>query len=323
MKLQSFIFICLYFIFCVASEENEKINRVVSNDLSDEDHFVGGEHNPEYDHEAFLGEEEAAIFDNLTPEESIERLSLIVDKIDQDNDGLVTQEELQEWITHSTNKYIEDNVKEQWEARNPEGLENLPWADYKKVIYGFLDDLDTSDPSAERDSLNYSEMMRRDERRWKAADEDGNDALSLQEFSAFLHPQRAKRMDDVIVLETLEDVDVDKDGKISVDEYIGDLYKGEVGDEEPEWVGIEREHFNTVLDQDKSGYMEKEEVRGWIMPPGYDQDQAEAEAKHLVSEADTDKDMALSKQEIIDNFDLFVGSSATDFGEGLLRHDEF
>jgi len=34
------------------------------------------EHNPEYDHEAFLGEEQAHEFDQLTPAESRRRLGL-------------------------------------------------------------------------------------------------------------------------------------------------------------------------------------------------------------------------------------------------------
>ena len=43
-------------------------------ELSDEDHFSDDEHNPEYDHEAFLGKDEAKEFDDLSPEESKERL---------------------------------------------------------------------------------------------------------------------------------------------------------------------------------------------------------------------------------------------------------
>lgn len=45
--------------------------------LSDEEHFVNDEHNPDYDHEAFLGEDEARTFDQLTPEESKERLRYV------------------------------------------------------------------------------------------------------------------------------------------------------------------------------------------------------------------------------------------------------
>ena len=42
--------------------------------LSDVEHHVDGEHNHQYDHEAFLGKEEAKTFDQLSPEESKERL---------------------------------------------------------------------------------------------------------------------------------------------------------------------------------------------------------------------------------------------------------
>jgi hypothetical protein len=49
--------------------------------LSDQEHFVDKdkdsklEHNEDYDHEAFLGKEEATEFKTLTPEESKERLA--------------------------------------------------------------------------------------------------------------------------------------------------------------------------------------------------------------------------------------------------------
>lgn len=43
-------------------------------DLSDAKHYDGEEHNSQYDHEAFLGKDEAKTFDQLTPEESQRRL---------------------------------------------------------------------------------------------------------------------------------------------------------------------------------------------------------------------------------------------------------
>lgn len=49
-------------------------NRVLDHDLSDAQHFKGEEHNAAYDHEAFLGKDEAKTFDQLSPEESQRRL---------------------------------------------------------------------------------------------------------------------------------------------------------------------------------------------------------------------------------------------------------
>ena len=67
--------------------------------------------------------------------------------------------------------------------------------------------------------------MDRDERRWKKADRDSDTHLTKSEFQAFLHPEDYPHMVDIVVLETLEDMDIDKDGAISEQEYIGDIYK--------------------------------------------------------------------------------------------------
>lgn len=71
----------------------------------------------------------------------------------------------------------------------------------------------------------------------------------------------------------------------------GDLwpaYHGERnGEEEPEWVEREKKHFMEHRDKDKDGRLNKEELGLWIMPEGYDH--VEAEAKHLIYEADVDK----------------------------------
>ena len=48
----------------------------------------------EYDHDAFLGEDQAEYFDTLSPDESQRRLGLICDRIDIDGDGNISQEEL-------------------------------------------------------------------------------------------------------------------------------------------------------------------------------------------------------------------------------------
>ena len=64
-------------------------------------------------------------------------------------------------------------------------------------------------------------MKRRDKRRWEKADLDSDNKLTKEEFAAFLHPEEIGHMKDVMVEETLEDIDKDKDGRISLDEYLG------------------------------------------------------------------------------------------------------
>lgn len=67
----------------------------------------------------------------------------------------------------------------------------------------------------------------------------------------------------------------------------GDMYNHEDEMDEPEWVSTEREQFSEFRDKNKDGKMDKEETMDWILPADYDH--AEAEAKHLVYESDTNK----------------------------------
>ncbi len=133
MKLFSiscFLFLILC-VHCIPTEQNKG-----SKKLSDEPHTNqdGEQHNAQYDHEAFLGKEEAAEFDSLPMEESMRRLRynnniynynhhynffrfdhyysvlffrIICDKIDTDNDQYLSHDELREWVVHVSRRYVE------------------------------------------------------------------------------------------------------------------------------------------------------------------------------------------------------------------------
>ncbi|XP_037088010.1 calumenin-B-like [Pollicipes pollicipes] len=318
MKWMLVLVLCHLVLVIHAEDEEKHEGRIIDKKLSDADHFEGDEHNTDYDHDAFLGDE-AEEFNDLTPEESKERLSLIVDKIDVDGDGMVSEEELIGWIKQAQNRYMETEVERQWEAHAPaskQDKEHITWDDYQQSTYGFTGEAQENE---EGDAAAYQRMIGRDQRRWNAADVDKDGKLSRLEFSTFLHPEEVEHMRDIVVLETIEDIDKNNDGKITVDEYIGDMFD-EADGAEPDWVQHEREQFKTTRDTDGNGYLDADEVRAWIMPSDYDH--SLAETQHLVHEADADGDGMLSRQEILDKYDLFVGSQATDFGNALYSHDE-
>ncbi|XP_021239488.1 calumenin [Numida meleagris] len=302
-------------VVCVASKPTEKKERVHHEaPLSDKAHDDAQSF--DYDHDAFLGADEAKTFDQLTPEESKERLGKIVVKIDGDKDGFVTVEELREWIKFAQKRWIYEDVERQWKGHDLNGDGTVSWDEYRNATYGSV--LDDPDPD---DGFNYKQMMVRDERRFKMADRDGDLAATKEEFTAFLHPEEYDYMKDIVVQETMEDIDKNGDGFIDLEEYIGDMYSHDGDADEPEWVKTEREQFVEFRDKNRDGKMDKEETRDWILPSDYDH--AEAEARHLVYESDQDKDGRLTREEIVAKYDLFVGSQATDFGEALVRHDEF
>ncbi|RWS07593.1 calumenin-like protein [Dinothrombium tinctorium] len=283
--LIAFILAAVAFGFAIQKDDNAH-SRPLDQPLSDKEHYSKGEHNVEYDHEAFLGREEAKTFDQLSPEESKLRLTAIVKKIDKDSDGFVTFEELRDWIHRSQRNYILEDVERQWKSHNPDNKSKISWDDYRRVTYGFMDDIDNA--VQEEDATTYKEMMRRDKRRWQLADVDKDNSLNKDEFIDFLHPEESEHMRDVVIEETLEDIDKNKDGKVSVDEYISDMYAPDATAEDvPEWVVRERQQFHDYRDKNKDGFMDRDEIREWIIPPDYDH--SEAEAKHLILESDTDQ----------------------------------
>ncbi|KAH1021177.1 hypothetical protein HUJ04_010724 [Dendroctonus ponderosae] len=315
--------ICVFFaglllIGALPKEELHK-DRVIDRELSDKEHFENEQHNLQYDLEAFLGEE-AETFDQLPPEESKRRLGIIVTKIDNNSDGFISREELKDWIRYTQKRYISDDVNRQWKQHNLEDTTTLSWNTYQKLVYGFLDENALHNPVSDEEKT-YVGMMKRDRRRWSVADPDGDDELTKEEFSFFLHPEEHDHMRDIVVQETMEDIDKDGDGKISIDEYIGDMYRPQEGDEEPDWVKNEKFQFTSYRDKNGNGVLDENEVKNWILPDDFDH--ADAEARHLIYEADQDADEQLTKDEVLNRYDLFVGSQATDFGEALARHDEF
>ena len=76
------------------------------------------------------------------------------------------------------------------------------------------------DPERNKE-FNYQDMKRRDQRRWEKADLDKDNKLTKEELTGFLHPEEINYMQDIMIDETLEDIDKDKDGLISLEEYIG------------------------------------------------------------------------------------------------------
>lgn len=67
------------------------------------------------------------------------------------------------------------------------------------------------------------------------------------------------------------------------------MFGNEDNGPEPAWVKTERDQFSDFRDINKDGKMDQEEIRLWILPQDYDH--AQAEARHLVYESDTDKVM--------------------------------
>lgn len=83
-----------------------------------------------------------------------------------------------------------------------------------------------------------------------------------------------------------------------------------------EQILIDQENFN-LYDTDENGTLDVNEIRSWAIPDY--KEASEDEAEHLIGLTDKDNDNKLTKEEIIAKQELWVGSSATNYGDDL--HD--
>ena len=164
-------------------------------DLAEEEHLVDGEHNPDYDHEAFLGDRKDE-FDHLSPEEAKKRLKLLIATVDSDGDKHVTQEELKKWVKSVFQKKMlsgmETDVKDK--DKNNDGV--ISWEEFMNDSYG-------EDASADEDE-EMKKMIERDRKHFNVADSSKDGKLNAEEFAGFLHPETNPEMQALNAEETLE-----------------------------------------------------------------------------------------------------------------------
>lgn len=197
---------------------------------------------------------------------SEDQLKNVIKQMDKNNDGFLDQTEMHQWIEHT--HHIHEDVDTQFEVydTNPEdSLVSL--AEYVAV----------------RASFDGNFNQTKTETLFNAADVDNDQKLNKAEFKVFFN--------NIVVEETMDDFDTNKDGFMSLDEYIGDGTGN--------WVTTETARFHTK-DKNHDGKLDMEELKDLL---AHDDDHATDEAKQLIKDADKDpKDQKLSEEEILEKF---------------------
>lgn len=66
----------------------------------------------------------------------------------------------------------------------------------------------------------------------------------------------------IILKQTLRDKDLNKDGLINFQEFVGDNAKNH----DKEWLLSEKERFDNDFDKDNDGFLNHNEILSWIVP---------------------------------------------------------
>jgi Ca2+-binding EF-hand superfamily protein len=250
----------------------------------------------------------------LPPHEAKKRLAVLLLKMDLNGDQVVAKGELVAWILTSLRKQEESYAASKLRDVDTDGDAKVMWSEYLTRIYGYtVDEMEAFENDTRPEMKTFMAMVNDDKEKFRLADRDKNGMLTALEYVAFLYPHSYPYMHGHEIQRVLNDLDKNNDSSISFHEYIGKSKPG------PEQLLVDRENFESY-DLNKDGKLDRAEIQAWVLP-----DQrviAEDEALHLIAETDRDRDSVLSQQEILDRHDLWVGSAATDYGDGLLYHDE-
>lgn len=188
----------------------------------DHGHYDGDEHNDDFDHEAILGSaKEAEEFDHLPPEEAKRRLTILLKRMDTNEDFDITPTELRQWILRSFRSLSQEESREKLQEVDLNKDNEATWQEYVTETYGADSDAD-SEFSAGKEYPEEQRLMKNDKELFDTADVDKNGRLDENEFLSFTHPEEAPHMLDVILRQTLEEKDVNKDGFVDFQEYIGE-----------------------------------------------------------------------------------------------------
>lgn len=275
-----------------------------------------GAHHSEFDHEAILGSyKDAEEFDNLPADESKSRLAVLVTKMDTNSDQFVDRHELKAWILRSFKKLSEEEAEDRLEDLDEDRDDKISWEEYANDVYGMADEngqrLNSIDDGEE------SKLMSDDKEMFATADGNKDGFLSQDEYVKFHSPEEYPEMFPSILKQTLRDKDLNNDGVIDFQEFVGEQGKRH----DKEWLLTEKDKFDKDFDKDHDGYLNHNEILSWIVPSN--EEVANDEVNHLFVATDDDHDDRLSYDEIIRHYDVFVGSEATDYGDHLQNLDEF
>ncbi|CAH0557689.1 unnamed protein product [Brassicogethes aeneus] len=274
----------------------------------DHGHFDdSGEHHSEFDHEAILGSHrEAEEYDHLPPDESKARLRILLGQMDLTKDETIDRRELKAWILRSFRKLSEEEASDRLEDADENGDSIISWQEYLSDTYG----IDKSEEAIQFDGDN-DHLIEDDKALWKAADADGDGSLSKNEWLSFSHPEEHPAMLPVILKQTLRDKDKDGDEAVSFQEFVGERAQ----EHDKEWLVLEKEKFDRELDKNADGRLTGNEILSWVVPSN--DEIADEEVDHLFVSSDDDHDDLLSFEEILEHYEVFVGSEATDYGDHL------
>jgi len=247
------------------------------------------------------------------------KLTALHAKLDKDGDGKLTVEEILDYAKAHERKTKMDGTHFAEYDTNKDGKVSL-----EEYLEGFQKDMaapmEVENGAPDLQEMHAEEMERLrpvEMEKFKAADENGDDALTMDEFHSLLHPHHFPDVHDKVSMidakRSLAEKDVDGDGKLSMEEFFGI----EPGSEDPEdkLSDDEQDEFD-LLDVNEDGFLTLEELKDFETEWFH----TEKALRHMLHTADKDQDSKVTAQEFADALPDF--QKMEEASEDILFHLE-
>lgn len=223
-----------------------------------------------------------------------EQLRSLHAKFDKNSDGKVSFREVMDFAQQISKAMAVKSSESLLEATdtNKDGLLSLQ--EHLNDSHYFAD----LDPEAVK---QHDRIKAIETKKFKAADENGDEILGPQEITALLYPETHPGVLEVAVREIVHEKDHDGDGLLTAKEF----WSFEEGDSEPELSEEEMKDFET-LDKDKSGTLDTNELKAWESGVFH----TEATVMKLMEICDKDGDTQCTIEELENAREKVVDSDA-------------
>lgn len=279
-----------------------------------------GHLNRDFRQEILLGN----ILKNGTEDEKL--LISVHKKADMNNDGYLNLDELETWMIQKVKEHFQTAVRDNYlifTSLDKDHNGRVTWNEYHinfMIQQGFNKTYASKHPENHRHlKRKVQEKILLDRAAWSEAANSDPEALNIDEFMTFRHPEHSHVSLINMVNDIINSLDNDGDEILTEDEFADMPSDNEENQSLAEWKMQRRKEFRDNIDMNRDGKVTREELLMYNDPenPVHSRN----EARKLIRIADVNKDELLSLSEVLAKKESFLGSKMVDTARSF--HDEF
>jgi len=225
---------------------------------------------------------------DISTNELKQRLEEFFPSLDLDSNGLVSHKEFLLLTFRGLNAFDEEDAAYAFSLIDHDRDNKISWDEFLTENYG--------DSPKEWEKTGFAEMKDLEKIRFQTADQDRDGLVELAEYCLFRNPSKSQDFLQKVLRNAMLAEDTDMDGKISRKEFKGSNFD--------------------LLDCNHNGYISgSNELEFWISPQNLED--AIKEANEIFDDCDSNSDRNFSLDEVLEHWDEFVDSAATQYGQLL------